>query len=125
MVLPPWDLWAPSGAIHRAIDEAQLKATAVSSTGIDNIPNKQLRLLVGAGSGQAAKMPLASLSQHRCGWQLRARVRWLRNIRTGELIPVLGGEAAIFMRHHGQYHDDLCHAEQSRLNEFVGKGWYD
>ena len=123
MVPPPWELWSPSGAVHHVSKENELIAIASSSSGIDSIPSYKLREVVGI-SPQLADKSIAQLPLHRSGWQLGRRVRWLQNVHTGELTPVLGGDAHIFMKNHGHRHADLQHADGSRLNEFLQKSWY-
>jgi hypothetical protein len=122
MVVPPWTLISPTGVIVQVDDVRVLKTVAKANGLIDSSYKNQLAVLVDVSN----KKTVAQLPRHRCGWQLLQRVQWLTHVDTGEMVPIIGGDATKFVSNF----DAWCNSNLpddgslgSRLTHFLNDGW--
>jgi hypothetical protein len=121
MVAAPWTIFSPLGARHVITDANDLKVLAKANGLINKSYTNELKSLVDLNGSK----PLASLPQHRKGFQLRERMRWLVHIESGEVVPLLGGDGHTFISNFKDWcNTNLPGLEGGRLNEFAGKGWF-
>jgi hypothetical protein len=124
MVSPPWRVESPKGAIHVIVDSKKLKVLASDHELIGANRVNPLADVVGISARYKAS-PLSDLPLHRSGWQLLDRVEWLEHVASGALVPIIGGDGILFISNFKAWCTaNLPGLEGTRLNEFLGKGWY-
>jgi hypothetical protein len=121
MVPPPWTIISPAGDDNDVEDDNQLKLLAKANGLINSARTNELKAVVGAGNSK----PLDQLPRHRRGWQLLQRIQWLVHVDTSEMVPIVGGDASLFIKHFATWCDsNLTGLSAERLNGFLNGGWY-
>ena len=117
---PPWRVVSPTGIIHFVRDEKAMRALSRQHTIADARHGLTLLRLVGYNNMNREKLPL-----HHKNWQLLERVHWLQQPKSGELLPLIGGDGGHYVEHFcgQQYRPDTRHFKSTRLNSLTNKGW--
>ena len=77
-----------------------------------------VKILVGLERGN---LKPGKVKQHVRNYQLFDNVVWIRRTDTGEMVPIIGGNAAYFLKHFACGRDDMPF-EQSKLQALINGG---
>ena len=118
MVLPPWTLISPEGIVQCIANEEALRELSRSAAAPSM---RDLRDLVDVRNKATH---LHELPSHRNKWCLMERMQWLQSSKSGQIVPIVGGDAHFFMANFGkQCPDDLASFDPVRMNTYLKKGW--